>query len=131
MVTEEAYATLEAENATLRRDLVVVREELASAVQRIADLEAKKTPPPSFVKANRPAREPRSRRHRAPEQNHARWREEPTVRVTHPLAHCPDCGGRLGGAHVGRRRQVIDLPPSARVVVTEHQAQKGWCFACR
>ena len=47
------------------------------------------------------------------------------------MFRCPDCGGRLGGAHVGRRRQVVDLPPPAAVVVTEHRAGKGWCSACR
>jgi len=131
MVTEEAYAALEAENGSLRHELAVAREELTRALQRIAALEAKKTPPASFVKANRPARVKAPRRQRAPEQNHARRREEPTARVLHPLVACPDCGGRLGGVHVGRRRQVVDLPLPAAVLVTEHQAQKGWCSACQ
>lgn len=94
MITDDMYAALEAENRSLREQLTV-------ALARLADLEAKKTPPPSFVKANRPTREQTPRRKRAAEQNHARRQEEPTVVVDHPLTHCPDCGGRLGGVHVG------------------------------
>lgn len=125
MVTEEAYAALQAENALLR-------EHLANALQRIAELEAKKTPPPAFVKANVPTRaEPRPpRRKRASQHNQARRREEPSVVVEHPMATCPDCGSRLGGVHVGRTRQVVELPPPPAVVVSEHRVQRGWCSAC-
>lgn len=133
MVTEEAYAALQVENAALQRQVETLTEHLASALQRIAELEAKKTPPPHFVKANVATRaEPRPpRRKRASEHNHARRREEPTVVVEHPITTCPDCGSRLGGVHVGRRRQVVDLPPPVAVAVTEHRVQCGWCSACR
>jgi transposase len=106
--------------------------QLATALQRIAELEATKTPPPSFVKANVAERaEPRPpRRKRAPEQNRARRREEPSVVVEHPMTVCPDCGSRLGGVHVGRTRQVVELPPPPAVVVTEHRVRRGWCSAC-
>lgn len=125
MVSDEAYAALLAENAMLR-------EQLAAAVQRIAELEAKKTPPPPFVKANVAERtEPHPpRRNRAPEHNRARRREAPSVVVEHAITTCPDCGSRLGGVHVGRTRQVVDLPPPPAVVVTEHRVQRGWCSAC-
>ena len=132
MVTEEAYQGLQAENATLRSQVERLTEQLASALQRIAELEAKKTPPPAFVKANvAPRVEPRSpRRKRAPQHNQARRREEPTVVVEHPIATCSDCGARLGGVHVGRTRQVVEIPPPPAVVVTEHRMQRGWCAAC-
>ena len=131
MITEEAYQAVVAENAELQRRVTALTEQLAAAVQRINDLEAKKTAPPSFVKANVPATTTkRVRKPRAPEQNRGRRREEPTVVVAHRLAHCPDCGSRLGGVHVGRRRQVVDLPLPVAVVVTEHQVEKGWCSAC-
>src|SRR5215469_13342001 len=109
MVTDDAYQVLQAENAALRQRLEALTEQLASALQRIAELDATKMPPPSFVRANVPERaEPRPpRRQRAPEQNRARRREEPTAVVEHPLTTCPDCGSRLGGVHVGRTRQVV------------------------
>jgi len=130
MVTEEAHAALAAENAILRHDLAATREELTSALQRLAALEAKKTPPPSVVKANRLVRTPTVRRRRAPEQNRARQREQPTDTQRHHLRLCPDCGSRLGGVHVGRRRQVVHVPPPIAVMVTEHEIEKGWCATC-
>ncbi len=118
MVTEEAYASVITGNATLRHELAAVRTELATAMQQLAALEAKKPPPPSFVKANRPAGVKTPRRRRAAAQNHARRREEPAVVVTHALAHSPDCGGvswaarddlvgwgKLRGEHVQCRRR--------------------------
>ncbi len=132
MITEEAYRLLEAMNAELQGRVTALTEQLVGALQRISDLEAKKTPPPRFVKANvHAATTKRVHRLRAPEQNHARRREEPTVGVAHPLTHCPDCGGALGGVQVGRRRQMGGMPPPVGRLVTEHQAQKGWCAACR
>src|SRR5487761_524689 len=130
MVTDEAYAALQAENGALQQRVATLSEALATAVQRISELEAKKTPPPSFVKANTPAVTKRERKRRAPEHNQARRREEPSVVVRQALPTCRDCGGRLGGMHVGRRRQVVDLPPPAAVVVTEYQLERGWCSAC-
>ncbi len=41
--------------------------------------------------------------------------------VRQALPTCPDCGGRLGGVHVGLRRQVVALPAPAAVIVTEYQ----------
>jgi hypothetical protein len=105
MVSDAAYAALQAENAALRQrvedptaQVARLTEQLASALQRIGELDAKKTPPPAFVKATVPERPPPRppRRKRAPEQNHARQREEPSVVVEHAIARCPDCGSRLG-----------------------------------
>jgi transposase len=137
MVSEEVFAALQAENAALQaanaalqQRIATLSEQLASALQRISELEAKKTPPPPFVKANVPPRPAKPRRKRAPQYNQARRCEEPSVVVEHPITTCPDCGSRLGGVHMGRSRQVIDLPPPPAVVVTEHQVQRGWCSAC-
>lgn len=78
MVTEEAYAALQAENATLR-------EQLAQAVQRISELEAKKTPSSAFVRANRPTVTKRERKRRAPAANQARRREPATAVERHAI----------------------------------------------
>ncbi|MEO7002208.1 MAG: hypothetical protein ABI068_10295 [Ktedonobacterales bacterium] len=131
MVTEDAYATLQTAYAALHAENATLREQLARAVQRISELEAKKTPPPAFVKANTLAVTKRERKRRAPEANHARRREEPTVVVRHALTTCPDCGNRLGGVHVGRRRQVVEIAPPPPVVVTDHQVERGWCAQCQ
>lgn len=133
MVTDEAYAALLAENAHLQAEVGDLSQRLAAALQRIAELEAKKTPPPSFVKANVPARTtPKPpRKQRASEHNRGRRREvEPTTIVEHRIEHCAKCGSRLGGVSLARQRQVIELPPPAAIVVSEHRVYKGWCAAC-
>ena len=138
MVTDDAYAAVVAENQHLRQQMAELTDQLEAALQRsaaletrVAELEAKKTPPPSFVKATVPARPPKPRRKRAPEHNHGRRREAPTPIVAHPLTHCPACGGAVGGVHVSRTRQVIELPPPPPVAVIEHQVYRGWCSACQ
>ena len=67
----------------------------------MAELEAKKTPPPSFVKANAPERPAKARTKRAAEHNHGRPRQQPTQVVEHAITHCPDCGSALGGVQLG------------------------------
>jgi hypothetical protein len=138
MPKTEALARLRTENAALRRELSALQEQvaqlsaaLAAAQARISELEAKKTPPPAFVKPNVPERPKPPRKQRAPEHNHARRLETPTQIVEHRLQHCPTCQGRLSGVHLGRRRQVVDLPPPSPVEVREHQVFRGWCSFCQ
>lgn len=137
MTQEEELVALRAENAALKRDLSLLREQvttlsaaLCAAQERIAELEVKKTPPPAFVKANVPARAKQARKQRAPDQNRARRLETPTQIVEHRLERCPTCQGHLSGVHLARRRQVVDLPPPPPVEVTEHQVFRGWCSFC-
>ncbi|HEX6818546.1 MAG TPA: hypothetical protein VF120_09245, partial [Ktedonobacterales bacterium] len=95
MVTDETHASVLAENAQLRQQVIDLQAQLQAALERIRHLEAVKTPPPSFVKANVAARTtPKPpRKKRASEHNRARRREaEPTSIVEHPITHCPDCG---------------------------------------
>lgn len=144
MTLEAENAALRAENAALQAelkrqaaDLSTLREQverlsvaLHVAQERIGELEAKKTPPPAFVKANVPKPPKPPRKKRAPEDNHARRLEPPTQIVEHRLERCPTCQGHLSGVHLARRRQVIDLPPPPPVEVIEHQVFKGWCSYC-
>ncbi len=137
MTLEEENAALRAENAALKHELDTLREQveqlaaaLHAAQNRIAEVEAKKTPPPAFVKANVPARPKRPRKQRAPEQNRARRLETPTQVVEHRLERCPACQGHLSGVYLARRRQVVDVPPPPPVVVSEHQVFRGWCSFC-
>ena len=137
MGLEEENALLRAENAALKRELNAWREQvnqltapLDAAQARRSELEAKKPPPPAFVKANVPQRPKQPRKKRAAQHNHARRLESPTQMVEHRLERCPACQGPLSGVHLARRRQVVDLPPPPPVEVIEHQVFRGWCSFC-
>jgi transposase len=146
MRVEEGLESVRAENAALRQQLMAlveqltatrdqlaaVQEQLRVAEERIAEWEAKKEGPPSFVKANKRRAEgpKRPRRKRKAEENGARRRETPTRVVQHALESCPDCGYELEGTSIGRRRQVIELPSPPRVEVIEHQVIKRRCPHC-
>lgn len=127
-------ARLEAQNAQLRGENQVLQARVAALEQQVAALEAKQTPPPAWAKPNkrrtgkRAAGEPRQRR--AGEHNHARSRRAPTRTVQHAHEQCPDCGSRLRGGAVQRRREVLELP-EAPVEVVEHQILKRFCPVCR
>ena len=103
---------------------------------RIAELEGQPKPPkgvkerkpPSWVKANRPARSKGERRKRP--HGFGRLREEPTHRVEHATASCPDCQVPLIGGRVCGSRQVITLP-RVRARVTEHVVLERACPKCR
>ncbi len=101
---------------------------------RIAELEGqqkapiegvKERKPPSWAKANRPDRPKKERKKRA--HGFARRREDPTHRVEHATASCPDCGIPLPGGRVRGSRQVISIP---RVRVTEHVVLERTCRKC-
>ena len=107
---------------------------------RIAELEGqlkpptdagKKPEPPPWVKANRPA-SPRKNQKKRKKGSHgfARRREEPTHRVEHATASCPDCQVALSGGRVRGSRQVITLP-RVRARVTEHVVLERACPRCR
>jgi len=70
-------------------------------------------------------REPRRKR----AENHARPRSEPTARVTHSTAHCPDCGIALAGGSVKRTREVIAVVP-VPATITEHIFLERCCPGC-
>jgi transposase len=55
--------------------------------------------------------------------------DRPGKVVTHEPAACGGCGGGLSGSPVARteRRQVIDLPPEIRALVTEHRIISRRC----
>jgi hypothetical protein len=119
-------AELQAQNAALQARVQALE-------QRVAELEAEKRPPPPWAKANRVKREKAAderRRRRAPEHNQGRPRGTPTQYVQHAYDRCPDCGYRLRGRAVQRRREVLELP-AAPVSVVEHQILKRYCPACR
>ena len=124
-----------------RKELIELVGRLFGHIQvleaRIAELEGQQKPPtdagkerkpPSWVKANRPARSKGERRKRP--QGFARRRDEPTHRVEHATASYPDCQVPLIGGRVCGSRQVITLP-RVRARVTEHVVLERACPKCR
>ena len=130
-MTLDEETALRAENKALQEEVALLREELSVAQERIGELERGRKAP-SFVKANQPKRtgERKPRCKRRAEQTGSRKRAVPTKVVRHVLKRCPDCGYKLRGKSIARRRQVIDLPPPQAVQVTEHQVIKRWCPHC-
>ena len=126
MTPEEEVACLRAENTALR-------EQLAAALARIAELEQQPRDPPPFVKPNRAkSTEPkRPRKKRAAQHNRGRRCELPTRTQSHLLERCPECNYRLQGQSVDYRRQVIELPAPAPLEIIEHQIIKRFCPHCR
>lgn len=138
MSSEEVQALL-AENAALCAEVAALRlqqaeltQQLQAALVRIAELEARKPEPPTFVKPNRPqSSEPRKpRKKRAGEHNKSRKRAQPTQIARHVLERCPDCNYRLRGESIAYTREVIELPAPQPVDVIEHQVIKRWCPHC-
>jgi transposase len=121
-----------------------LREDLAAARERIAELEGRAgggpcaSPPgvtprrvPSWVKANRPPKpEGESGKRKKRAENHARKLEPPTEVVVHSLERCPDCGHRLSPGWEHRRRQVLDLP-AVPYIVRDHVVMGHHCGVCR
>ncbi len=138
MMAANEVAALQAENQTLRQEVAALREQntalqaqLDAALARITELETRPPEPPAFVKPNTPKRERKPRRKRKPEHNHGRRLEPPTRIEQHALDRCPDCGQRLHGGTLARRRQVIELPEPQPVEGIEHQVIKRWCAWCQ
>ncbi len=110
------------------------QEQLHEAHMRIMELEKLKTPPASFVKANKKklvAEEKKPRKKRDAQYNHGRRRARPTQIVEHRIVQCPDCHLRLGGISLARVREVIEVPPPPPLEITHHRVYKGWCAQCQ
>lgn len=52
-------------------------------------------------------------------------------RVTHRLACCPRCGGRLHRTGRSRTRWTEDIPDHPASLATEHTIHRDWCPRCR
>jgi transposase len=111
-----------------------LKQQLEVASKQIEELKKQKSAPPTFVKANviKPKAEEKEPRKRCDARhNQARRRAVPTQIVEHRIVMCPDCDLRLGGISLARCREVIDIPPSTVVQITEHRIFKGWCAGCQ
>jgi transposase len=134
MTAEEQIASLTEQLKQALEQWQATQEALQRAQARIAELEKRKTPTPSFVKVNAkkpPAEEKKPRKKREAQHNRARKLSVPTQIEEHRIVRCPDCQVRLGGISLARVREVIDVPPPSPVEITHHRIYKGWCAGCQ
>lgn len=130
------------ESELLRAENQQLKELLAQALARIAELEAKiveleaaKSDPPPFIKPSTPKKDDtlkQPRRKRSPQYNNARRQETPTHIIEYKVLspQCPDCGYPLRTPSLAQKRQVIELPPPQLIHITEHQIYTSWCARC-
>jgi transposase len=119
--------------ADLRATLSQTQAIVVQLQERIAYLEARlggkgSGGPPGNKPANaKPQAEKKPRKPRS--KGFARRRLAATRVVEHALDQCPDCGGKLRGGWVQRRREVIELPLVPAEVV-EHRYIARICPCC-
>lgn len=116
----------------LLRVITTQQTTIAALERRIADLERRLGSsggkPMPGTKAQQPPAKPRRPRKSRP-HGFARTRATPTARVVHAVERCPDCGTRLQGGRVKRRREVIDAPV-VPIQVIEHVFVQRQCPCC-
>src|SRR5205085_5334111 len=98
-------------NSQLLAQLQVLQErvkQLETELQSLRGGGGPSSPPPNWVKPNRPSRKKKKRKPRA--HGFARKLDAPTARIEHALAQCPDCQITLTGHRVIKTRQIIELP---------------------
>jgi len=121
-------AGLTEQNTLLRQQVALLQQE--NAYLRGVPLGAAPAPLPAPTPAT-PTREKKIRRKRAPEHNAGRRSvEQANHWETHAADTCPRCGTALDGGWIVRRVQVIDLPPVAPLVITQHRMLRRQCSRC-
>ncbi len=126
---EELVAMVVAQQARLAEQAVVIATlegRIAQLEQRLGSSGGAGVPGTKPAQRSKASGQPRKRRDRG----YARLRMPPTATVTHAAEQCPDCGTRLLGGWVQRRREVIEVPVIP-VSVTEHQILARTCPRCR
>ena len=111
----------------LQKVIAELQKRITALEQRLAGRGGPGMPgnkPPS----PQPSPAPKARQKRG--QGFGRRRLAPTEAVSHAVETCPDCGTRLQGGWVQRRREVIELP-ILPVRVIEHQYLARECPLCR
>ena len=121
---EELLAVIAAQQATI----TALQERVARLEQRLGSSGGTGMPgtKPATATRSKAAGRPRKRR----PHGFARRRSRPTQRVVHAAGHCPDCGTRLQGGWVHRRREVLELP-AAPVQTVAHVIVARQCPLCR
>jgi transposase len=115
--------------AQLRAQIVVFEERLAAPEGRVASHEGKpaEKAPPKWVKTNRPKGEKRPRKKRS--RGYGRRRSQATRQVRHAVETCSNCGQKLMGGSVKRRREVLHIALQPLEVI-EHVFVERRCPVC-
>jgi hypothetical protein len=125
---QQLIAGLTEQNALLRAQVAQLQAENArlTGAERVP-----KRPPGDWPSAHtKQEREKTARKKRERHHNRGRRRLTPDVEIRHAVDACPDCGRQLWGGWEHRRIQVIEAPPPAPVVVTDHVLIRRQCPAC-
>ncbi len=126
---DDLVAMVVAQQATIAEQAGVIatlEARIAHLEQRLGSSGGQGVPGTKPAQRSKASGRPRKRRDRG----YARLRMMPTATRTHAADRCPDCGTRLFGGWVQRRREVIELP-TAPVMVTEHRILARTCPRCR
>ena len=149
------YASLEAENTSLRADYTLVCAQNAKLQERVAKLEVENaelrarlkkdsstsSKPPSSDTYRKPSSKDRSLRKRTGKKPGGQpghkgttllKSDTPTNIILHTACDCIHCGGSLaGGKVVGvETRQVFDIPPPPPIVIDEYSVLMTECPNC-
>jgi hypothetical protein len=123
-----ALAARDATIAALQTTITTLQERVAALEQRLGSSGGTGMPGTKLATATRSKATGRPRKRRS--RGFARRRAPPTGRVVHVALQCPDCGTRLLGGWVHRRREVLELP-MAPVQAVEHVIVAWSCPLCR
>jgi transposase len=138
MTPDERIAELEAIVAQQREQIVALLARVQDLEARLAKDSHNSSKPPSSDGLNRKTKSLRARSGKKPggQLGHRgetlRLVAQPDEVVEHRPARCPQGQTPLAGAEVVvcERRQVQELPPVVRLVVTEHRALHVRCPTC-
>jgi len=123
------HGACEAQIAHLEATVVTLQQRLAALERRLGSSGGKGMPGNKPAATSRPQGEGKPRQRRA--QGFVRLRSaQPTHRIRHAPAHCPDCATPLHGGRVVRTREVIELPATP-VQIIHHQVMARRCPRCR
>jgi transposase len=109
----------------LHAQIEVLKAEIEELRSQLPGTGAKAVP--DWVKPNRQERRADERKKR--KQSFVRRRQTPTEVHLHASETCPDCGRKLAGGWVHRRRQVIEIPLTP-VRIIEHVVVARHCGVC-
>jgi hypothetical protein len=125
---QQMIAGLQEQNAVLRQQVAQLQAENARLAGTVR--EPKRPPGDWPSERTKQEREETPRKKRDQQHNRGRQRLPPDVEIRHAADRCPQCGYALAGGWEHRRLQVIEVPPPAPVVVTDHVLIRRQCPAC-